>query len=81
LIRPNVRQTPKSPGAAETAVTSVVATHGPDVRMGSGPDETEIDATRDSFTIVSHSRAGRDFILQGSARDPRGWSTRWVPGS
>ncbi len=66
------------PGSRGAAIESDVSSHGPVVRLGGGADETEIRATAESFTIVSHSRAGRDFLLRGSGRDPSGWSTRWV---
>ena len=65
-------------GSGRAAIESDVSAHGPVVRLGGGADETEIRATADSFTIVSHSRTGRDFLLQGTGRDPSGWSTRWV---
>lgn len=68
-------------GSGRTAVESAVATGGPQVPVGDGPDETEIRATRSGFTIVSHSRTGRDFVLRGRGRDPSGWSTRWTPES
>jgi plastocyanin len=67
------------PGSRGAAVESAVSTHGPSVRLGSGPDETEIEATRNRFTIVSHSRTGRDFVIRGSERDPDSWSTGWRP--
>jgi hypothetical protein len=66
------------PGSGGAAIESDVSAHGPVVRLGGGADETEIRATAESFTIVSHSRTGRDFLLQGTGRDPSGWSTRWV---
>jgi hypothetical protein len=68
-------------GSGAAAIESSIATNGPVVRLGGGADETEIHATGHSFTIVSHSRSGRDYILQGSGRDPRRWSTRWVDAS
>lgn len=67
-------------GSRRGVVESDVATHGPEIRLGSGPDETEIEATRDTFAVVSHSRTGRDFVLEGRGRDPRGWSGRWRSG-
>jgi plastocyanin len=69
------------PGSGGAAIESDVSSHGPVVRLGNGADETEIRATAESLTIVSHSRTGRDFLLRGSGRDPSGWSTRWVDGA
>jgi len=67
-------------GSDGAAIESSIATNGPIVRLGGGADETEVHATRDSFTVVSHSRTGRSYVLKGSGRDPRGWSTRWIDG-
>lgn len=63
---------------SDNIVQSSVATHGPTARVGTGPDETEIHASRNSFTILSHSRTGRDFIIRGRERDPDSWSTGWA---
>jgi plastocyanin len=63
---------------SDKVVESSIATHGPTARVGGGPDETEIRATRDSFTILSHSRTGRDFVIRGRERDPDSWSRGWV---
>ena len=60
-------------------VESSIAAHGPRVPVGGGPDETEIEATSESFRIVGHSRTGRDFVIRGSGRDPEGWARSWEP--
>jgi plastocyanin len=41
--------------------------------------QTAIVATRQRFLVIGHSRTGRDFVVEGSGRDPRGWTTRCAP--
>jgi hypothetical protein len=59
------------PGSGRSAVESAVSTHGPEIAVGDGPDETAIVATRQRFLVIGRSRTGRDFVVEGSDRDPR----------
>jgi hypothetical protein len=67
------------PGSGRSAVESAVSTHGPEIAVGDGPDESAIVATRRRFIVIGRSRTGRDFVVEGSGRDPRGWTTRCAP--
>lgn len=56
-----------------------MSTAGPEIALGEGPDETEVVAVRDRFRVIGHSRTGRDFVVEGSRRDPESWTTYCVP--
>jgi hypothetical protein len=60
-------------------VESAASTHGAEIAVGRGPDETAITATPERFLITGRSRTGRDFIVEGAGRDPDGWTTRCAP--
>jgi hypothetical protein len=67
------------PGSGRSAVESAVSTHGAEIAVARGPDETAIAATLERVLIIGRSRTGRDFIVEGAGRDPAGWTTRCAP--
>jgi hypothetical protein len=75
----HVRNAKFVPGSGRSAVESAVSTHGPEIAVGHGPDKTAMVATRQRFLVIGRSRTGRDFVVEGSGRDPRGWTTRCAP--